>query len=499
MTAYRPLYRVPPPGVRRRPGRIAPHRQRERRFASRRRRAPRGRWMVDAVQTIGAGDRAGRNGRPSAGRTPSRRRCRASRSRWCTATTTCSRPTRSTSGSRRRSSRRFATATSTPAARPTTRARCSRTSKASRPGSSPVSQLPLQVKFLIEGEEEVGSANLEPFVAANRERLACDCVVISDCCQFGPGVPAITYGLRGIAYLRAASSPARGRICTPARSAAASPIRPVRWSRCSPRSRTTTAASKCPASTTTWCRSPTPSANSSATCRSTRPRTCRQLGVDGTWGEAGYTTLERRWARPTCDINGLTSGYQGEGAKTVLPARASAKFSFRLVPNQDPAKIDQVASREFLAARVPPGIRMELVDFHGAPGVVVPLESPYIRGRRRRDRGRLRHRRPSTSAKAARSRSSTPSPASSAPTCSCWAGAKTTTTPTAPTKSSPSPTSNAASAPAPTFGKNLPNSPPKNLLLHPNLTPAPPLLPCSTGDSFSKDPTWSSRTATAAA
>ena len=103
----------------------------------------------------------------------------------------------------------------------------------------------------------------------------------------------------------------------------------------------------------------------------------RQLGVDATWGEAGYSNIERRWARPTCDVNGLTSGYQAEGAKTVLPARASAKFSFRLVPNQDPAKVT-ASLKQFLADRLPPGIRMELVDFHGAPGVVVPLESPYI-------------------------------------------------------------------------------------------------------------------------
>jgi succinyl-diaminopimelate desuccinylase len=103
----------------------------------------------------------------------------------------------------------------------------------------------------------------------------------------------------------------------------------------------------------------------------------RQLGVSGLSGEAGYTSLERRWARPTCDINGLTSGYQGEGAKTVLPARASAKFSFRLVPNQDPHKIT-ASLRKFLEARLPPGIQMELVDHHGAPGVLVSLDSPYM-------------------------------------------------------------------------------------------------------------------------
>ena len=237
--------------------------------------------------------------------------------------------------------------------------------------------LPLQVKFLIEGEEEVGSVHLEPFVAENRQRLACDCVVISDCGQFAPGVPAITYGLRGIAYyelkligprqdlhsgtfgggvtnpagvlvsMLAALKDADGRIQIPGFYDDVIPLSVAERQQ--------------------FRDLPFDEADFK-----------RQLVVDGLSGEAGHTTLERRWARPTCDINGLTSGYQGEGAKTVLPARASAKFSFRLVPNQDPAKISS-ALKTFLEVRVPPGIRMELVDHHGAPGVVVRLDSPYIR------------------------------------------------------------------------------------------------------------------------
>src|SRR5690606_3214545 len=82
-------------------------------------------------------------------------------------------------------------------------------------------------------------------------------------------------------------------------------------------------------------------------------------------------------ARPTFDINGLTSGYQGEGAKTVLPSKASAKFSFRLVPNQNPKKVAD-GLREKLSQLCPPGIKMELVEFGGSPGVVTPLESPYV-------------------------------------------------------------------------------------------------------------------------
>jgi len=238
-------------------------------------------------------------------------------------------------------------------------------------------QLPIQVKFLIEGEEETGSANLEPFVAANRERLACDCVVISDCGQFAPGIPAITYGLRGIAYyevklfgprqdlhsgtfgggvtnpagalvaLLAALKDANGRIQLPGFYDDVVALTDLEREQ----------FRQLPFSEAEF---------------------HRQLAVQGSWGEAGFTNIERRWARPTCDINGLTSGYQGEGAKTVLPARASAKLSFRLVPNQDPHKIT-AALKQFLESRLPPGIRLELVDHHGAPGVVVPLESPYIK------------------------------------------------------------------------------------------------------------------------
>jgi succinyl-diaminopimelate desuccinylase len=238
-------------------------------------------------------------------------------------------------------------------------------------------KLPLQVKFLIEGEEEVGSVHLDPYVKTHREKLACDTVVISDSSQFAPGMPAITYGLRGIAYfelrlrgpkqdlhsgtfgggvtnpanalceLLAALKDKNGRVQVPGFYDDVLPL--------SDRERAEFRALPL-----------------------TDEEFMKSVGVKGLFGEAGFTSIERRWARPTCDINGLTSGYQGEGAKTVLPARASAKFSFRLVPNQDPHKI-AASLRKFLEERLPPGIEMELVDHHGAPGIVVPLDSPYIR------------------------------------------------------------------------------------------------------------------------
>ena len=190
------------------------------------------------------------------------------------------------------------------------------------------------MKFLIEGEEEVGSEHLEPFVEANRDQLACDCVVISDCCQFAPGLPAITYGLRGIAYYRVAPPRTASRICTRARLAAAvtNPANAL--------------VALLAALKDEDGRIQVPGFYDDVVPLTEREREdivalpltedefMEQLGVNGLSGEAGYTTLERRWARPTCDINGLTSGYQGEGAKTVLPAQASAKV--QLPPGAEP-------------------------------------------------------------------------------------------------------------------------------------------------------------------
>jgi len=236
--------------------------------------------------------------------------------------------------------------------------------------------LPVQVKFLIEGEEEIGSENLERYLGEHREQLACDIVVISDTSQFGDGIPAITYGLRGIAYFElrltgpnqdlhsgvfggAVVNPANaltrllaavvddsGRIRVPGFYADVVPL--------TERERAEFAALPFDE-------------------RAFR----EQIGVDAVAGEEGFTTLERRWARPSFDINGIWGGYQGEGGKTVLPCRAAAKFSFRLVPRQQPRQV-ALALRPFLESLCPAGLRMELVEMHGAPGVLVPLDSPFM-------------------------------------------------------------------------------------------------------------------------
>jgi succinyl-diaminopimelate desuccinylase len=237
-------------------------------------------------------------------------------------------------------------------------------------------RLPLTLKFLIEGEEEVGSHALEQFIAENAARLACDCVVISDSAQFGPGRPAITYGLRGIACyeLRLTGPKADlhsgsfgGSVTNPANALARMLAGLV-----DDRGKVQI-----------------PGFYDDVVDLSDRERKefgglpfdekryFEQIGVQHAAGEEGYTTLERRWARPTFDLNGLWSGYQGEGSKTIIPATAAAKLSFRLVPDQDPQKITAGLKRR-LAELCPPGIKYQLTDLHGSPGVLIPLESPYV-------------------------------------------------------------------------------------------------------------------------
>jgi succinyl-diaminopimelate desuccinylase len=239
-------------------------------------------------------------------------------------------------------------------------------------------RLPLQIKFLIEGEEEVGSKSLYKFLddPAAARRLACDVIVISDTSQYGPGQPAITYGLRGIAYYEirltgskqdlhsgtfggAVTNPINalakilaglidqdGRIQIPGFYDDVVPL--------DDRERRQFAA--LPFSDQAF---------------------MKQIGVTALSGEAGYTTLERRWARPTFDCNGIWGGYQGEGGKTVLPAKAGAKFSFRLVPNQKPSKVT-AGLKQRLAELCPPGIQFELIEMSGGEGIVVPLDSPFV-------------------------------------------------------------------------------------------------------------------------
>ena len=205
----------------------------------------------------------------------------------------------------------------------------------SRPGSKPSAGCRCNLKFVIEGEEEVGSENLDPFV----ERTATSWPATSSSSairsQFAPGMPAITYGLRGIAYFELRCT-GPSRTCIPARSAARSTNPAMRWPSCSPHCTTRTAACKCPASTTTSCRSPTENGSEFARCRLRRSRV-------HAIGRRQRTCSARTASHPRTPLGPPHVRHQRPDerlsrrrAKTILPARASAKFSFRLVPNQDP-------------------------------------------------------------------------------------------------------------------------------------------------------------------
>lgn len=237
--------------------------------------------------------------------------------------------------------------------------------------------LPVNLTMLIEGEEEIGSGNLEKFVKENRDELRADVAVISDTDQFARGVPAITYGLRGLIYCEvfiigadhdthsglyggSIPNPANilcqllatlhdkdGRVNLPGFYDDVHPLSD--------------------AEREAWKKLPFNDKQMLA-----------ELKLDQTTGEAGYTTLERQWARPTCDINGLTSGYQGHGAKTIIPSTASAKVSMRLVPGQDPLKIVTSFERT-LRERCPKTVKIEFARHGMAPAVLVPRESPAMR------------------------------------------------------------------------------------------------------------------------
>ncbi|MEZ6094727.1 MAG: dipeptidase [Pirellulaceae bacterium] len=244
--------------------------------------------------------------------------------------------------------------------------------------------LPLNVKFLIEGEEECGSKGLYEFLAGKydndewtaKQLIQSDIVVISDSAQYAPEIPAVTYGLRGIVYFELVlqgpsqdlhSGAFGGAVTNPANAISKmlnSIINDDGQIQIDGFYDDIVALSET-------------EREQFADLNFNDQAFMKSLGVDGLTGEKGFSTLERRWVRPTFDINGLWSGYQGEGAKTVLPAKAGAKFSFRIVPNQDPEKIN-AALQDKLAALCPPGIKMTLRMLHGAVGSMVPIDSPYM-------------------------------------------------------------------------------------------------------------------------
>jgi len=237
-------------------------------------------------------------------------------------------------------------------------------------------ELPVNLIFLFEGEEEIGSPNLAGFLLENRASLRCDVIAVSDTGMVAPGVPTLGYGLRGIicceATLRGPKGDLHsgifgGAVANPATAVARlvaslhhadgriaidgfyDAVRPLEnWER------------------DMWAKIPgVGEADILAVTGS--PALC---------GESGFTATERVWARPTAEVNGIGGGYQGEGSKTVLPAEAFVKLSFRLVPDQDPQDIVRLVTRH-LEAHCPPGVTLDIHSGHDGKPYLTDPNSPY--------------------------------------------------------------------------------------------------------------------------
>jgi acetylornithine deacetylase/succinyl-diaminopimelate desuccinylase-like protein len=234
-------------------------------------------------------------------------------------------------------------------------------------------QLPCNVKFMIEGEEEVGSKNLGPFVKNNRDKLKNDVILISDTGMIANDVPSITTGLRGLSYVEVeVTGPNRDLHSGLYGGAVANPINiltkmiaslhdennhitiPGFYDKVEQLSDTERAEmAKAPFSLEAYKKS---------------------LQINDVYGEAGYTTNERNSIRPTLDVNGIWGGYTGEGAKTVIASKAYAKISMRLVPHQDWEEITKLFTKHFTSI-APKAVTVKVTPHHGGQGYVTPIDN----------------------------------------------------------------------------------------------------------------------------
>lgn len=236
--------------------------------------------------------------------------------------------------------------------------------------------LPVNLKYVIEGEEEVGSRNLDDFLAANKERLKSDVAVVSDTSQYGPGRPAITYGLRGILAVEITlTGPKKDLHSGMFGGAVANPATGIARLIASlhddqGRVRIPGFYDKVVLPTDVERQQFRDLGFDEAAFK-------EEIGITEVAGEAGFSTVERRWVRPTCEVNGLVSGYTGVGPKTIVPSKATVKITCRLVPDQDPHVLTE-ALHQYLKAQCPPSLTFEFQSFHGCPAFAFDPTSPYI-------------------------------------------------------------------------------------------------------------------------
>ncbi len=236
--------------------------------------------------------------------------------------------------------------------------------------------LPCNIKVILEGEEEVGSVNLDTFVRANRELLKCDVVVISDSAMFDRGVPSICYSLRGLVYfqidVRGTSSDLHSGVFG---GAVANPNMVLAQILTAMKDRSgrikitgfyDDVRELSQEERDAWKKLPF-----------NEKQYRKNLGAPKLFGETGYTTLERVWGRPTFEVNGILGGFTGEGAKTVIPAVAMAKVSMRLVPNQDPDKIAELFQK-YVEEVAPPTVEVKVTRMHGGKPWITEYDNPFV-------------------------------------------------------------------------------------------------------------------------
>jgi acetylornithine deacetylase/succinyl-diaminopimelate desuccinylase-like protein len=237
-------------------------------------------------------------------------------------------------------------------------------------------RLPVNIKFILEGEEEVGSVNLDEFVRAHKADLAADVVVISDSPMFARGVPSICYGLRGLVYfqidLRGSSTDLHsgsfgGAVANPA----------FVLAQMIAQMKDRGGRIRIPGFYDDVVPLKDEERQAWASLPFNEKKYRKDFGIPKLFGETDYTTLERTWARPTLEVNGLLSGFTGEGAKTVLPAVAMAKISMRLVPNQDPNRIAELFET-YVRKLAPKTMELTVTRMHGGKPWMTSFDNLYV-------------------------------------------------------------------------------------------------------------------------
>lgn len=234
-------------------------------------------------------------------------------------------------------------------------------------------ELPCNIKFMIEGEEETGSTNLGPFCIANKEKLKSDVILISDTSMLANDIPSIDVGLRGLSYVEVElTGPNRDLHSGVYGGAVANPINILAKMIASMHDENNHIT--------------IPGFYDDVIALSAEERAemakapfdieayKKDLDIADVWGEKGYSIMERTGTRPTLDVNGIWGGYTGEGSKTVLPSKAFAKISMRLVPNQNSDKITRLFTEHFKRI-APAGVKVEVTPHHGGDPVLTPTDS----------------------------------------------------------------------------------------------------------------------------